>query len=647
MKKEITESKATESQKILLKSDWLAGTREKDFVKRNRKGAIEVILPAESAYSEYFAGKPDMTDACKALTNAREIAQNIINVTSEHPVTVKVGGNSSFTNGKIVNIATNHFDDNTISMGQKIDILTGFAVHEAAHLNYSDFDAREDFLKGMKVLTRKLAECLQNIIEDERIEQITGESMPGMMDFLAQTKAYIFGQYLERTQNTKNAPQLDKITRFINAVVKMIRYPSVLGNEEIDEFCNELLKTRNILTPYPSTTKDVERATLKIIDIVKDLVEEQEKEQQNKNQDQKQNGQQNDKSNNGDQTGQPEDNKGNGQNSESQKENSGGQDSSGNAQGDKQSDKKNKKENRNSLTEKALDSDGMRNLLDNLVEMMDASNGKNRSQGIADSDFDIINGDVERDGGMLLKYPENNKNLYQLGMSQVNRYIPAMKKALTCRTMDKRTTLRGLNSGHLDTNKLVSMKMGNNSIFNRKHKTSCESVCICTLIDESGSMNDFRQTAARNTAILINEAVKTLEKIQTFTYGFGGSELRIYKENKKTGKYALGSTKASGGTPTAQAMQIAAKRIRKYTQDKCLMLIITDGEPDSSAAVKKIQKIVTAQGFIPIGVDITGNYKMESLFTNYVKATELSTLPQDLGKLVKKTLYRELENKSK
>lgn len=627
--------RATDSQRILLRSDWLAGSREKDYVSRNRKGAIQVTLPNESAYSEYFAGRPDFSDAEKTLMSARQIAQNIIAVTSDRPVTVKVGGATSFTDGNTVNIATDFFDDNGLTPGQKTDIFTGFAVHEAAHLNHSDFGSRAKLVKGMKPGTARLASAIQNIIEDERIEQITGETMPGMMDFVSQTKAHVFGGHIGRTEA---AAGQDRTAGFVNAVVKMVRYPSALDDGEIDGFCDHLLRTRKALTPFPKTPAEVDRATKKILDIVKDFIKEDEQEKQ-QGQQSGANGQEGQ-----DSSGQKNDPGQESHQGSQEQNNSQGQES-GQGQGSGQKAGQ-EGENAESLTEKALSSNAMMKIMDSMEKMLAASDGTNTSP-VAKINADIINGDAERDEGMTVRCARDNMNSYLSALKEIKRYIPAMRKALACRTMDRSTKLRGMDSGHLDTNKLVTMKMGNTSIFSRRTRTSCESVCICTLIDESGSMSGDRMYAARRTAILINEAVKTLDRIQAFTYGFGGDTINIYKENGNTGRYALGSTADSGRTPTAEAMKIAAKRVRRHTQDRCLMLIITDGMPASVQKVIETQNRITGQGFIPIGVDIADNPDMEGLFPKYVKATDLSSLPLDLGRLVKKTLYREMKTYTK
>ncbi len=162
------------------------------------------------------------------------------------------------------------------------------------------------------------------------------------------------------------------------------------------------------------------------------------------------------------------------------------------------------------------------------------------------------------------------------------------------------------------------------------------------LIDESGSMSSRRLAQSRQAAVLVNEAVKGIPNLELFVYGFTTNELNIYHERKAVSRYALGSTKADGGTPTAQAMGIAARRVRRLTSSRCLMMVLTDGCPDNERATKEQDRLLARQGFVPVGVDIAGGTAVQDIFCDAISVEDVGDLAPFVGKLVKNRLLRNI-----
>lgn len=100
-----------------------------------------------------------------AYNHAREM---IVAMNTPFKVRIALTPDCSFTDSRVVSVATDMFDDWSLSVGQKIDIFTGLSVHEGSHLLYTDFAL-------MGSARKRLVADLFNIIEDERIEMLTSD----------------------------------------------------------------------------------------------------------------------------------------------------------------------------------------------------------------------------------------------------------------------------------------------------------------------------------------------------------------------------------------------------------------------------------------------------------------------------------------
>ena len=253
----------TRQEKIdLLHRDFLERNGS-NFTSHRTTGRLgwESGLSEGEAYSSLLVRPKDEADLHRVAY--RHACSMVAAMGCPFRVNVRVApGNGSYTDGKTIVVATDMFDDSDLSAGQKMDVFTGLAVHETSHVLYSD-------LSGW---TRsRVLHSIDNIIEDERIEMLTGQERPGLANFLSATKYYYFGRHEKRMGERSGQ---NRATRLLNAILAMIRYPSALREEDIEEFANALTEVRDILTPYPSSALDVHDAARKIYDIVKQFMDE-------------------------------------------------------------------------------------------------------------------------------------------------------------------------------------------------------------------------------------------------------------------------------------------------------------------------------------------------------------------------------------
>lgn len=630
----------TNSQIELLRSDLLTGRRDiNTFVHKGEVGLCRVMDKDES-YSSYLTG--GMRSVPHLINNARTIAQKIVDSMCNIPVKVTVGNSTSFTTKeRHINVATDYFDDNDLSTNQKTDILVGLSIHEASHVNNSDFSVEKDLRsKYKKEQILHLAMNIWNIIEDERIEMVTGEDRPGYADFLGETKKYYFDKKVKERPQVENSPETEqKVAVFINDLIKLIRFPAALSDEDIINDYELLAKAKDILTPFPASSNDVIKATVKIIDLIRDIIEEEMKKQQEQN--------------NQTNSSQPEQNQSSqGQSQSSQtndKQNQQEGSSSENSEEQKQSQSTGKQDNKTKSSSNNLSKEAVDNLLSQVLDSkavkkeiskMDSLQTKENAQQLSDNGSNLVaNGLEAPDKLKEVKVYSNtlDKERYFIFKKQIQKHIPALKKAMRLQTIDKEYNIEGQQTGKINSHKLSHVAAGNFNIFTKMGEERYDASNVCLLIDESDSMDGKKNNAAILTAVLIQETLQTNPKTILSVFGYS-NQFYNYIEANKGAKESLAKISSRGSTPTGDAMLIAAKKIRKHNKKPCLMIVITDGVPDNSSKVINAEKTLSKDGFVIIGVGIERATNVETIFKNSIVLNDLSELATNIGKLIKQNL---------
>lgn len=623
----------TNTQIELLRSDLLTGRRDiNTFVHKGEVGLCRVMDKDES-YSSYLTG--GMRSVPHLINNARTIAQKIVDSMCNIPVKVTVGNSTSFTTKeRHINVATDYFDDNDLSTNQKTDILVGLSIHEASHVNNSDLSVEKDLRSTYnKEQILHLAMNIWNIIEDERIEMITGEDRPGYADFLGETKKYYFDKKVKERPQVENSPETEqKVAVFINDLIKLIRFPAALSDEDIINDYELLAKAKDILTPFPASSNDVIKATVKIIDLIRDIIEEEMKKQQEQN-----------NQTNSSQQGQSQSS----QTNDKQNQHEGS--SSENSEDQKQSQSTGKQDNKTKSSSNNLSKEAVDNLLSQVLDSktvkkeiskMDSLQTKENAQQLSDNDsYLVANGLEAPDKLKEVKVYTNtqDKERYFIFKKEIQKHIPALKKAMRLQTIDKEYNIEGQQTGKINSHKLSHVAAGNFNIFTKMGEERYDASNVCLLIDESGSMDGKKNNAAILTAVLIQETLQTNPKTILSVFGYS-NQFYNYIEANKGAKESLAKISSRGSTPTGDAMLIAAKKIRKHNNKPCLMIVITDGVPDNSSKVINAEKTLSKDGFVIIGVGIERATNVETIFKNSIVLNDLSELATNIGKLIKQNL---------
>ena len=274
-------AKLTREQKYdILTKDFLE--RDGDtFVRIRQTDRLgwEDTLPKDSPYSAMILNPKSDRELYK---NAMNLArQMIVAMDTPFKVNVYIDSDMNCTDSHSVFVATKVFDDPDLTLGQKLDTFLGATIHEGSHLLYTDWETVKNSKHGNRVL-----HDLQNILEDEMIERRLGEHKPGLANFLKATKYYYFGKYSKQVDTAR----LNDATRLVNAILALVRYPASLTPKDIEDFSDELIIAREILTPYPENTEQCNAKALEIYGLLKKFMQKQEEEQEQEESEQKQNG---------------------------------------------------------------------------------------------------------------------------------------------------------------------------------------------------------------------------------------------------------------------------------------------------------------------------------------------------------------------
>lgn len=621
-----TKTTPTDSQIQVLMSDWLGNLRQSDEGNYTHSGKGGIRRSRETDLQDYLIGDLTGLDKATLMRRARQGARQMVNAIAPGRTEIHLGDKDSYMGNKdgvnLITLATNYFDDKTLTGKAKAGVMLGLAAHEAAHAAFTDDSALRRGLEGEPPETRELARDVWNILEDERIEWHLGERHPGFAEALGEAKGYYFKK-LRRELAAGGKMPTEPLPKLLAALTQAVRYPSELTRDEVVDSFDELDAIRGALTPYPLTTDEVWAATGRVMDIVRDIARRQARERKSQE-------------------------PGGADKSEAGQGRDPGQGGAGDSsQGDEPTEKEILQEIADALSTeqgKAVTAALRKDIgkSDGALASRDLQRDLT-SRYVNEDSVEIVSGSPG-DPDTILVTPKGDKAAYDASLRNVRRFIPAMSNALRCKSKTTGYSLKGLPSGRLDTNKLASIKCGNTNIFDRRGSVRCSSASVCILIDESGSMTDERVLRAREAAILVAESVARIGNVNFFCYGYTSSRMAVYSERGKGSRWALGETSSIGGTPTGKAMRHAASRIRRMTGDPALMLVLTDGGADDVSEVLRAERELERDSFSVIGVGIQTN-TVECSFRESVVMQDISSLPLAIGKLTRGRLDKMLVRK--
>jgi len=183
--------------------------------------------------------------------------------------------------------------------------------------------------------------------------------------------------------------------------------------------------------------------------------------------------------------------------------------------------------------------------------------------------------------------------------------------------------------------RLSGIPAGNLSVFSRRAETQDVSAAVSVIIDSSGSMSHDGGNSAMGPAnacafafaLGLNKSGVASEFVY---YGISSQDnymmytAKSFLEKPVASRFGV---KAGGSTPTGPAMQYALNSLLLRPEQKKMLLVITDGDPDSVTCVRNATAMANIFGVkvIPIGIKtshVSGFEKEE--FVTVQDPTELT-----------------------
>ena len=538
----------------------------------------------------------------KFLQRASRAARDLV-IILDFPFDIRIDFNGYYVNAtdkvRRIFVPTKIFDDKSTTDDEKVSLFCSLAIHEAAHLKYTEQRVFAKFNK--EVLPRKytlgersLVKYIAMLIEDERIEDKLLQERPGYVDFIDKEKEYQYKTFANSIKSISG-----DCSSFLINLVKLIRFPTHIDEETFEEYKEIYNTIGNIILPLPDSTKHICEVAEEVLKCIKD---------------------------------------------------------------NKLLDKINLDKELSEI-EKSInlisyeilygfDEDSSDYGDESLISKKITSIGSDAMDMINDLISGIAVSGYHKDTYFTIS--EGNALEYAESVKRVSKYVPYIRKLIAGHDRNYDFAIHGCRSGLLDTNKLAEAYQGIPQVYIRKGSVRTNKTTVCVLIDESGSMAwNHKDRTARDTAILLNEAFKTIPGVDLYIYGHSGdiiysgsTELMIYKEgnSKNIPKTALGCIEARSENRDGTAIYETAKRVRKFTDSNVLMFIISDGSPaadrywgeEARMDVKQNVEAVEKMGFTTVAITIEGYREAKEMYPRNIDlSSDLSVFPQKLSQIVK------------
>lgn len=580
------------------------------------------------------------------------IRKMVVGITSDHRLTVYLlppdFPELAFTDGSRIMVNTLH----ALFVSQPIEKITEYclalAVHESLHPLYTCFQCIQDAATKKGKDTDNIVTVrreLFNILEDARIERIGAYKFPGVAYAITSLNEYLFSIEKDMSQRKEIEVMLQWILDFVSVDKNRGELTGDLG------ILWDEIKPLAELAKYSDTCSGCYFYTKKILKKLLPLIPEQEPLDRQSQKSQSATGNATDvdaktgqaapgaKNGNkkgggkaashimapgsGNAGGQSGLGVGNGANG-GQTSQSGGQGGAGSGASD--------------LSERltnALNSSFKEHKEDSKNEKEDAKTSSIIRQD-STSEYSVVirrgsHADIDRYSNfkssvasICNQLKKGLKNVINYNVDEVSRYLHA---------------------GKIDSKSLSRMPSG--AICAKRIEKSDEAdLNITLLVDMSGSMNSIMDEAIK-ACIVLQEVCMSL-KIPISVLGFkSGKPTAIHHFSNRLfkGRYShmgIVNMSAGGGTPLNDALKYLPQLLRKQKEEDKMVIVITDGAPDTSleecaASVRQIAQYAKVYG---LDIGYGGDALRQIFGTNCIVVDSLDKLPKELCRVVQKNMLR-------
>lgn len=601
-----------------------------------------------------FTGKEQIDEKQKLMflispAYCNLLRKMVVGLTADHKLMVYLlppeSPDLAFTDGSHIMINTLHQLFIAQPVGDVTKYCLALAVHESLHPIYSCFECIEDAARKKAGDTDNVIQIrreLFNILEDARIERIGSFKFPGVAYAVEALNEFLFGLPKDFTQSKDIEIMMQWILDFVSV------------DKTRGELKDDLKKLWTKIEPlalkakYSDTCSGCYFYTKKILKLLKPLIPETDPIEQQRQKAQNRQGNAKDvdaktgqqppqggATGNGPSRGAQSNQPGNGQNANNGQSGQGQANSSGQGQG--QGAGQGGADALSQMLANALTA----SFNEHQKDMAAAAQDKQTTKGISgdsSSEYSVVpcQGDfstfdeytrIKTDVAPVInKLRTGLKNIINYNVDEISRYLHA---------------------GRIDSKSLSRMPSG--AICAKRIEKNDEAYLnITVLVDFSGSMNGYPIENAMKACVVLQEVCNSL-KIPITVLGFKSGRQKVqilhFSNRLLKGRYAhTGIVKmdAGGGTPLYNALLYLPRLLKKQSEEDKLLIVITDGAPDTGPEPCKIEVTKLGRYAKVYGMAIGGGRDaLANIFgSKYIGIDSLDRLPGELCKVIEKNIIR-------
>jgi len=601
-----------------------------------------------------FTGKEQIDEKQKLMflispAYCNLLRKMVVGLTADHKLMVYLlppeSPDLAFTDGSHIMINTLH----QLFVGQPVEKVTEYclalAVHESLHPIYSCFECIEDASRKKAGDTDNVIQIrreLFNILEDARIERIGAFKFPGVAYAVESLNEFLFGLPKDLTQSKEIELMMQWILDFVSV------------DKTRGELTGELQKMWTKIEPlalkakYSDTCSGCYFYTKKILKLLKPLIPETDPIEQQRQKAQNRQGNAKDvDAKTGQQPPQGSGVPGRGSSRGTQGNQTGNGQLVGGMSGQGQANNSGQGQGQGAGQGGA---DALSQMLTNALtasfnehqkDMAAAAQDKQTTKGISgDSSAEYSVVPCQGDFSTFDEYTKIKTDVAPV----INKLRTGLKNIINYNVDE---ISRYLHAGRIDSKSLSRMPSGA-ICAKRIEKNDEADLNITVLVDLSGSMNGYPIENAMKACVVLQEVCNSL-KIPITVLGFKSGRQKVqimhFSNRLLQGRYAhtgIVRMDAGGGTPLYNALLYLPRLLKKQSEEDKLLIVITDGAPDTGPEPCKIEVTKLGRYAKVYGMAIGGGREaLANIFgSKYIGIDSLDRLPGELCKVIEKNIIR-------
>lgn len=601
-----------------------------------------------------FTGKEQIDEKQKLMflispAYCNLLRKMVVGLTADHKLMVYLlppeSPDLAFTDGSHIMINTLH----QLFVGQPVEKVTEYclalAVHESLHPIYSCFECIEDASRKKAGDTDNVIQIrreLFNILEDARIERIGAFKFPGVAYAVESLNEFLFGLPKDLTQSKEIEVMMQWILDFVSV------------DKTRGELTGELQKLWTKIEPlalkakYSDTCSGCYFYTKKILKLLKPLIPETDPIEQQRQKAQNRQGNAKDvDAKTGQQPPQGSGVPGRGSSRGTQGNQTGNGQLVGGMYGQGQANNSGQGQGQGAGQGGA---DALSQMLTNALtasfnehqkDMAAAAQDKQTTKGISgDSSAEYSVVPCQGDFSTFDEYTKIKTDVAPV----INKLRTGLKNIINYNVDE---ISRYLHAGRIDSKSLSRMPSGA-ICAKRIEKNDEADLNITVLVDLSGSMNGYPIENAMKACVVLQEVCNSL-KIPITVLGFKSGRQKVqimhFSNRLLQGRYAhtgIVRMDAGGGTPLYNALLYLPRLLKKQSEEDKLLIVITDGAPDTGPEPCKIEVTKLGRYAKVYGMAIGGGREaLANIFgSKYIGIDSLDRLPGELCKVIEKNIIR-------